>query len=68
MKRKQEWVMPEWMKPYTGLINNTGGNDVADLMNGNADSFSNIVLFALEICVKAEVGLLESLHEKGFLK
>jgi hypothetical protein len=55
--------MPRWMERYRDMIVNTGGNSVEDMMNGNADSFSNLPLFTLQACVKSQVALLNRLHE-----
>ena len=57
------------MKPYIPIIMNTGGNDVAELMN---DRTTNIHINApramICVAVKSQVSLLEVLHEKGMLK
>lgn len=63
----KKWTMPKWMKPYEALICNTGGNNVEEMYNGNADPFSNLPLSTLQACVKSQVILLTTLHDKGLL-
>lgn len=64
MKR---WKMPKWMGPYKRFVCNTGGNDIEDMMNGNASPLINLPLSTLQACVKSQVILLESLHAAGDL-
>lgn len=57
------------MKPYVPLINNTGGNDVAELMNDHTTNIQvNAPRAMICVAVKSQVSLLEVLHEKGMLK
>lgn len=67
MKHKQKWTMPPWMKQYATLIVNTGGNDVTEMMNGNADPMINLPLSTLQACVKSQVSLLVILHREGHI-
>ena len=68
MPKKEKWKMPPWMNAYKGLINNTGGNEVTELMN---DHTTNVVVNApramICVAVKSQVSLLEVLHDKGHL-
>ena len=64
----KSWMMPVWMRPYAGYIVNTGGNDVTEMMNCNADPRINLPLSTLQACVKSQVALLELLHEANALK
>lgn len=45
---KKQWTIPEWMKPFEALICNTGGNDVAEMYNGDADPYINLPLSTLQ--------------------
>lgn len=63
----KKWTMPAWMKPYAPCICNTGGNDIAEMMNGNADPRVNLPLSTLQCAVKSQVAMLEQLREAGFL-
>ena len=66
--KNKKWKMPKWMKFYESLIHNTGGNDVEEMVNGNANPGVNLPLSTLQACVKSQVGLLLTLHDKGMLK
>ncbi len=61
------WTMPEWMEPYRECITNTGGNSVEECMNREVNFFANHVVAVLFACVKAQVILLNRLHEEGLL-
>lgn len=63
----KKWTMPKWMREYEPLIVNTGGNTVAEMMNGNADARVNLPLAMLQACVESQVALLWALHGKGKL-
>lgn len=68
----KKWAMPEWMEKYRDLINNTGGNEVEDLINrlktDKNISRTNIIIFTMATCVEAQVGLLATLKRKDLLK
>jgi hypothetical protein len=66
--KPKKWTMPAWMKPYAEHIFNTGGNDIEDMMNGDASPLINLPLFTLQACVKSQVLLLEILHREGKLR
>jgi hypothetical protein len=56
------------MEPYRGLICNTGGNPVEELMSDSASTFlNNAVRVALIIAVKSQVELLLRLKALGKL-
>ena len=65
--RKSRWKMPKWMKPFRGLIVNTGGNEIEGMVNGDADPRVNLPLSTLQACVKSQVALLLRLHYDGYL-
>lgn len=64
----KKWTMPKWMSPYAGFICNTGGNDITEMMNGNADPRVNLPLSTLQCAVKSQVLMLNALHRAGKLK
>ena len=64
---KKKWAMPKWMEGYCGLIVNTGGNSIEDMMNGDADPRINLPLSTLQACVKSQVMLLHRLRENKLL-
>ena len=67
----ERWTMPDWMEPYRELINNTGGNEVEDLINRLATethlASTNIVVFTIAVAVQSQVRLLAILHQEGLL-
>ena len=66
---REPWVMPEWMEQYRGLINNTGGNSVEDLLNDrDTTARSNVIRAGLIIAVHSQVGLLYALRKLGLLR
>lgn len=68
MADSKPWTMPEWMEPYRGLIRNTGGNSVEDLVNDtSSNTFNNPIRAALCVAVESQVSLLIILKEKGHL-
>ena len=63
----KKWKMPKWMAQFEPFIRNTGNNDIARLVNGRTDAVINLPLAVLEACVQSQVGLLDSLYQKGWL-
>jgi hypothetical protein len=64
--------MPKWMqeltKSHPDLFNNTGGNDVEELMSGNAALIQiNAPLALIQVAVESQISLLERLHACGLI-
>jgi len=62
--------MPEWMRKYKHMINNTGGNPIEELINDdgtNSNVFNNAPRALICVAVKSQVALLERLHKEGVL-
>lgn len=55
------------MEPFRGLICNTGGNSIEEMVSGNADPRVNLPLSTLQACVKSQVTLLENMYSEGML-
>lgn len=64
--------IPEEVKPYLHLLNNTGGNEPEKLLerlnNEKNLSFSNLVVFTMAIAVESQIKLLSDLIREGKLK
>ena len=60
--------LPLWIRPYLAHIWNTGGNDIEDMWNGDADPFINLPLSTLQAAVKSQIMLLWRLHDAGLLR
>jgi hypothetical protein len=57
------------VKAYGHLFNNTGGNDVVELIERPGVTFANnMVAATLQVCCYAQVLLLQSLKKNGLLK
>lgn len=62
------WVMPAWMEPYRGMIGNTGGNSIEELMNDqHTTARSNLIRAALIASVTSQVGFLYRMWRAGML-
>lgn len=59
----RRWTMPPWMESYRGLIGNTGGNSIEELMNDHHTVVQvNAPRAMICVAVKSQVALLERLH------
>lgn len=65
--RPTKYRIPREIRPFTHLVNNTGGNDIEDLLNQKVDPRTNEVLSLLQICVRCQLTLLSHLHRDGLL-
>lgn len=66
--KRTRWAIPGWMRPYLAYVVNTGGGDIVEMVNGNADPRVNLPLSTLQACVKSQVVLLTNLQKFGLLK
>lgn len=70
-KKKEPWVMPEWMEIYREFINGHGGNGVDDIMNRMQTekrlAETNIYVFAMGCEIGAQVRLLHRLKNEGII-
>lgn len=72
-----KWRFPSWMKKHALSFNNTGGTydseaaavaHIEAMMNDRGTTpFNNAIRHALIVSVEAQVGLLNALHEQGYL-
>ena len=68
VKPVEKWVMLDWMEQYRGLIGNTGGNPIEELMNDHTTNVdTNVVRSMLCVSVKSQVSLLMRLHNGKLL-
>lgn len=66
---RPKWVMPDWMRPYEPLFQNTGGCTVEDLYNCPTEMTKpNIILAAMVVSVESQITLLIRMHARGMLK
>lgn len=65
---KELYAVPDWMRPYLPLFQNTGGNDVEELLHDdNTSMFANSIRYMLIVSARSQFTLLMGLHERGFL-
>jgi hypothetical protein len=68
-KEPKPWTMPKWMQPFAEFINNTGGNEIDDLVNDHETTVEvNAPRAIICVAVKAQVILLQSLMKHGLLR
>jgi hypothetical protein len=69
MSKNKPWKIPQWMKPFCRFINNTGGNDIEDLMNDHDTTVQvNAPRAMICVAVKSQAHLLQTLQENNLLK
>ena len=67
-KNEKPWVMPKWMKPLERFINNTGGNEIEELVNDHETTVQvNAPRAMVCVAVKAQVLLLQTLASKNMI-
>lgn len=65
----EQWVMPDYLEKYRGLINNTGGIEIEKLMNDKkTTAFNNMFRAVMITSVDSQIQLLERLHKCEYLK
>lgn len=65
---KEMYEVPEWMRQYLPLFNNTGGNDVEELLHDDRTTpFANVVRYMLIVSVRSQFSLLMELYNKGLI-
>lgn len=62
------WRIPECAKHVAHLVNNTGGNDVEELMNRKVVPGSNDVVASMQITTGSQFALIERLRHYGYLR
>lgn len=66
---KEYYVVPGWMEKYFPMFNNTGGNNVIDLLHDNDTSmFSNCVRYAFIVSARSQWGMLMQMKENGLIE
>lgn len=65
---KEMYAVPDWMHQYLPLFQNTGGNDVEELLHDeDTNMFSNSIRFMLVASVRAQYEILMVLHLKRLI-
>lgn len=65
---KEIYTVPIWMRRYLPLFNNTGGNDVEELLHDDSTTpFANVVRYLLIVSIRSQFDLLMILHKNELL-
>lgn len=65
---KELYPVPDWMRPHLALFQNTGGNDVEELLHDEDTSmFANSIRYMLIVSVRSQFALLVDMHSKGLI-
>lgn len=66
---REIYPIPDWMRAFFPLFQNTGGNDVEELLHDDETSmFANCVRYALIVAARSQYSLLMRMREEGTLK
>ncbi|MCE1279277.1 hypothetical protein LWU92_21645 [Enterobacter hormaechei] len=63
---KEMYAVPEWMRQYLPLFQNTGGNDVEELLHDeDTNMFANSIRYMLIVSARSQFSLLMGMHSQG---
>lgn len=64
---KEIYAVPDWMRQYLPLFQNTGGNDVEELLHDeDTNMFANSIRYMLIVSARSQFSLLMGMHSQGF--
>lgn len=65
---KELYAVPEWMRQFLPSFNNTGGNDVEELLHDDCTSmFANSVRYTFIVSARSQFALLIDMYSKGII-
>nr|MBD0817618.1 hypothetical protein [Enterobacter sp. E12] len=65
---KEMYAVPEWMRQFLPLFQNTGGNDVEELLHDeDTNMFANSVRYMLIVSARSQFALLMGMHSQGLI-
>lgn len=65
---KESYAVPEWMRQFLPLFQNTGGNDVEELLHDeDTNMFANSVRYMLIVSARSQFALLMDMYSKGII-
>lgn len=65
---KELYAVPEWMRHFLPSFNNTGGNDVEELLHDDCTSmFANSVRYTFIVSARSQFALLMDMYSKGII-
>lgn len=66
---KEMYAVPDWMRQYLPLFQNTGGNDVELLLHDeDTNMFANSIRYMLIVSARSQYGILMEMHRNGFIE
>ncbi|EIZ6823601.1 hypothetical protein MPC91_003520 [Salmonella enterica] len=65
---KELYAVPEWMRKFLPIFQNTGGNDVETLLHDeDTNMFANSIRYMFIVSARSQFALLMDMHEKGLI-
>lgn len=65
---KEIYAVPDWMHPYLPLFQNTGGNDIEELLHDeDTNMFANSIRYMLIVSARSQFALLVDMRSKGLI-
>lgn len=65
---KESYAVPEWMRQFLPLFQNTGGNDVEELLHDeDTNMFANSVRYMFIVSARSQFALLMGMHSQGLI-
>ncbi|HII0574707.1 TPA: hypothetical protein ACYYHR_001129 [Salmonella enterica subsp. diarizonae serovar 48:i:z] len=66
---KEMYAVPDWMCQYLPLFQNTGGNDVEELLHDeDTNMFANSIRYMLIVSARSQYGILVEMYRNGFIE
>ena len=65
---KEMYTVPEWMRQFLPLFQNTGGNNVEELLHDeDTNMFANSIRYMLIVSARSQFALLMDMYSKGII-
>lgn len=65
---KELYPVPDWIREYFPMFQNTGGNDVEDLLHDeDTNMFANSIRYMLIVSARSQYSLLMQLAQQGHI-
>ncbi|MEX7567869.1 hypothetical protein [Enterobacter hormaechei] len=65
---KESYAVPEWMRQFLPLFQNTGGNNVEELLHDeDTNMFANSIRYMLIVSARSQFALLMDMYSKGII-
>ncbi|WP_193144196.1 hypothetical protein [Enterobacter hormaechei] len=65
---KESYAVPEWMRQFLPFFQNTGGNDVEELLHDeDTNMFANSIRYMFIVSARSQFALLMDMYSKGII-